>query len=149
MRKQTTYITLIILLLLTSVSVAFGENKYGKFFIKAATTLVDSQQIPVEELERAARGVKSQFKPINLVDQKSEADYLILVNECIAIPQSGSPSAVRFIAVLYIRKNGELKPAVQLKSDSDVISWPQAAESLAIHAVRWIDENSMACSVSK
>ena len=93
MKKQLTFITMTLLLLMASVTVTVGQNKSGKFFVKAATTEVDGQQIPDAELEQAVKDIKKQIRPIYLADKESEADFLILVNERNSTPQSGSPAA--------------------------------------------------------
>jgi hypothetical protein len=140
MKKQVKLITLSLLLFLASATVAVGQDKSGKFFVKAATTEVDGQQISDMELGQSVKDIKKQIRPIYLADKESEADYVIVLNERNATPQSGNPDAKSLIATLYIRKNGELKPAVKLKS-GNYIFWSLAAENIVKKAVKWINEN--------
>ena len=141
MKKQLIFITLNFLLLLATINVTIGQDKPGKFFIKGATTEVDGQQIPDEELEAAVKDIKKSIGQSNLANKESEADFLIVVNERKSTPLPGNPAAKSVVATLYIRKNGELKPATKMSSSSATF-WSVAAENIVKKAIRWINENA-------
>lgn len=147
MNKHLKFIILNFLFLLATATVSFGQEKTGKFFVKAATTEVDGQQIPDADLEQAVKDVKKSIKPIYLADKESEADFLIVINERNSTPQSGNPAAKSIIATLYRRENGDWKPATKLKSGSNDIFWSIAAENIVKKAVKWLNENRIIDSI--
>ncbi len=141
MNKQLKFITLVILLGLMSVIVSVGQDNSNKFFVKAATVEVNGQQIPDADLEQAVKSIEKNIKRIYLADKESEANFLIVVNERNSTPQSGNPAAKSIITTLYIRENGDWKPATRLKSGSNDIFWSLAAVSIVKKAAKWINEN--------
>lgn len=142
MKKQITLISLSSLLLLVGLTATAAQEGAGKYFVKAATTEVDGQQVPDSELEQSVKDIKKQIRQIYWADKESEADFLIMVNERNATPQSGNPDAKSLVATLYVRREGELKPVSKLRS-GNYIFWTLAAENIVKKAVRWINENAI------
>lgn len=117
------------------------KDKLGKIFVKAATTKVDGQEIPDADREDSVKGMKEKPGKFILVDKESEADFLIVLNERISTPQSGSPSSKSLVAALYVRESGEWKPATVLRSQGNTF-WSVATGDIMKKAAKWVKENA-------
>lgn len=141
MYKSVKFTTLIFLLILTSATVTFGDEKLGKLFIKAASTEIDGQQLPDMELEMSVKDMKKRVGKFILVDKEIEADFLIIILERIDVPSSDGISAKSIRATLYVRDNAKWKPATKLQSGVNNAIWGAAARNIIKNAEKWVKAN--------
>jgi hypothetical protein len=116
------------------------KDKLGKVFIKAAATKVDGQEVPDADREDSAKGMREKPGKFILVDNESEANFLIVLNERTSTPHSGRRSSKNLMATLYVREASEWKPATVLKSQDNTF-WSVATGDIMKKAAKWVKEN--------
>lgn len=118
-----------------------AADKLGKIFVKAGTTEVNGQQFPDAAVEDSVKDIKKRPGQFALVDQESEADYLLIVVERKATALSGQMASKVIVATLSVRDGTAWKPATKLQSGAKNTIWSVAANNIISQAEKWVKAN--------
>ncbi len=112
-----------------------ADKTLGKVFIKAADATVNGQQVADPELADTVKDMKARHGRFVIVDDESQADFLIVVLERQTEQRSsmGHPENHRMVSATFsVKDGGSWKLACKLGSESGYLgkgatSWGMAA----------------------
>ena len=132
------------LIVLTDVSTGAADQPLGKLFIKAAKAKVDGQDFADQELEDSVKDLKKRANKFLLVEDESQADFLLVVVK--RETKAGQPSLMKhktprnvndLHATISIKENEGWKPGVQLSTNGCCQFWTDAASKIMSEAEKW------------
>jgi hypothetical protein len=143
-------VLLIVFLLMCGTSVAHGDDFLGKIVIKAVKAEVNGQEFTDQELEDSVTDLKRRAKKFVLVEDESEADFLLVVvkrEKALGNPSFLSHRTPRnvsdLLATLSVKLNGKWRPGVMLSSNACCKYWTDAANRVLKEAENWIKDNKV------
>ena len=146
----------VVVLLVTVVCVLFlngptsqAEQTLGKLFIKSAPTEVNGQQFTDKELEDSVKDLKAKTGKFVVVDNESEADFLLVVVKrevVVGRPNPLSPKTPRNVsdikATLSVKSDGKWNAGALLSSNGCCRSWSDSAGRVLKYVEDWVKENA-------
>ena len=147
MRKLVILSTIIVFTILCLGRIEAADKSIGKLFIKAGTADVGGQQLADPELADTVKDMKVRHDKFTVVEDESQADYLIVVLERKTEVQSpgGTPVNYRIVAATLSVKDGESWKAVAKLTNGSGFnsgsSWGIAAGKVIGQAEKWVAEN--------
>lgn len=153
--ERRTFMSRIFLAALLALAVgvqeqASAQNKsLGKLLIRSAKAKVEGQEFTDQALEDSVRDMKRKAKKFTLVEDESEAEFLLVVVK--RETGLGQPSFMRhktprnvndIHATLSVKAEGAWKPGVQLTSEGCCKYWSDAAARVMNEAQQWIQKQA-------
>lgn len=123
-----------------------ADPPIGKLLVRATTAKVDGQEFADQELENSVKDLKQRAKKFTLVEDESEAEFLLVVIK--RETKVGQPNLLTHrtprnvndvLTTISFKDKGEWKAGAQLGSNGCCRYWTDSASKIMRDVEKWIE----------
>jgi hypothetical protein len=126
---------------------AATQSSLGKLHVKSAPAKVEGQEFVDQELEASVKDVRGKAKKFTLVENESEAEFVLTVikrETKVGQPNLMSHRTPRNVseihATLSVKERDTWIPGVQLSTNGCCRYWSDGAAKIVNDAQKWVEQ---------